>query len=299
MLREAVAEKDHARAEHLFNAGANLLRERIKNDSDKEIHILSLVERQLDWAQRCDLTAEQRLHVLQDAEMDLDGVRSRYPTSSDIATVAAKLNIQLEQVPDAKKLLFRGIQLDGSNSRARILLAKILLREQDEQGAYNLVEEGLAYSPRSYGLLRIRLDATRLLHVPWPQLRKVLTDYIAVAENDVAERVHLIAGLIEALDFATAKKQLEHLKRVDAPYNLKRKSIVDVMKDGNPLVVEGEFMPRALGKGFVNIFGFPPNMGAYMDMRTLSGTGVSLQAGKRIQIQLAVNGLGLVARRIV
>lgn len=299
LLREAINEKNRGRAEYLFNAGTKLLRERIKNDFDKEVHILCLIERQLDWAKRKDLNEAQRLNALQEAEADLYEVRGRYPTSSDISTVEAKLNIQLGQFPDAKSLLIRSVRLDGSNSHARILLARILFEEGDAEGAYNLVEDGIVYSPKSYGLLHIRLQSARKLNFPWAKLRKILTDYLAVAENDIIERVQLIKGLIEASDISTAKKQLERLKRVEAPFNVKLNAVVDVMKEGQPLKVEGVYNPSALGKGYVKIFGYPDGMSAFVSMRTLSDKSVNLRPGMNVHMHLAVNGFGLIARKIV
>ncbi|OAI00888.1 hypothetical protein A1353_18940 [Methylomonas methanica] len=299
LLREAIDEKDRGRAEHLFNVGTKLLRERIQKDSDKEIHILSLVGRQLDWAKRRDLTESQRLNALEEAEADLDVARAKYPTSSDISTLAAKLNIQLGQLPDAKNLLIRGVKLDGSNTQARTLLARILLQEGYEKEAYDLVDEGLPYSPKSYSLLHIRLEAARKLNLPWPKLRKILIEYLAIAENDLIERIQLIKGLIEASDIAAAKKQLEKLKRVEAPFSAKIRTIADVIKNGQPLVVEGEYIPRTIGKGFVKLFGYPEGMAAFLDIRMLPDKNTKLRQGMHIHMHLAINGLGLIARKIV
>jgi hypothetical protein len=138
LLREATDEGDHDRAERLFLNGTKLLRERIRKDADKEIHYLSLIERQLDWARRTDLKPEQRLTILEEIEADLNAARQRYPLSSEISTVAAKLMIELQKVPDAKVLLERSVRLDGANIRARLLLARLFLDEQNFEPALRL-----------------------------------------------------------------------------------------------------------------------------------------------------------------
>lgn len=299
LLRESINEKDRGRSEHLLSSGTKLLRERIEKDTDKEIHILSLVGRLLDWAKRKDLTEVQRLNALEEAESVLDSARAKYPASSDIATSAARLQIQLGQLPDAKNLLLRGIKLNGGNTYARTLLARILLKDGDEQGAYNLVEEGLKYSPRSCGLLHIRIEAARNLNLPWTKLRSIVTEYLTVAENDITERIYLIKGLIEASDLASAKKQLERLKRVEAPFSEKIGKIMDITKNCQPLMVEGEYIQRAIGKGYVKLFGYPEGMNAFLDMRKLSNPSIKLYQGKHIHIHLAINGFGLIARKII
>lgn len=298
LLKEAIAEKDRERAEYLFSKGAELLRERIRRDADKEIHILSLVERHLDWARRNDLTDGQKLNALQDAEADLDEGRRRYASSSDIATVGAKLQIQLGQLPNAEKLLERGIKLDASNDRARSLLARILFNQGNPNQARTLALEGLVYSPRSYGLLRIKLDTARVLGLPWHEVRQALVEYIAVAEGDLVENVALLKGLIEAGDMAGAKKQLERLRKIDAPFNLKIKEKATVTKNGEVMVVNGQLAMRGIGHGFVKIDGFPEGVDAYLDIRTTIGAR-SLQNQQRVKVELGINGRGLFAHRLI
>lgn len=298
LLREAVQEPNRDRAESLFQAGAERLRERIEKDADKEIHILSLVERQIDWAKRLDLTKEQRLSVLEDAEADLANAKWRYPASSDTAATAGKLQFQLNRIPDAKRLLQRSIALDGSNSWARVLLAKIMLQDNEFEPAEILIREGLTYAPDHFGLLKLRLDCTKKLNRPWPELRKALIDYLKIAENDFHERIEIVKGYLEASDFAAAKKHLEKLKRIDAPFNLRKKTLVPLMKEAKPMIAKGEFTANGIGRGFMSIHGFPDSMGAFVDLRSLS-SGRRLANGTTLQAEIGINGFGIVVIRIL
>lgn len=298
LLREAINEEDKSKADYLFSAGTKLLRERIEKDADKEIHVLSLVERQLEWARRRDLNATQRLAALEDAQADLDLVRSRIPTSSDIALVAAKLNVELNRIPDAKNLLIKSVKLDGSNSHARVLLARMQLADGEEQDAHRNAMEGLGYAPKNYGLLRIQLDCILKLKFEWPQYRKALIDYLNVAENDLFERINLIKGYIEAADYASAQKQLEKLKRTDVAYGLRTTTKVPILEGTLPLIKEGEYHASGIGKGFVTIYGFPNQMQAFINFRSMP-THTGLRNGMKLKVELALNGLGLFATRIV
>ena len=64
------------------------------------------------------------------------------------------------------------------------------------------------------------------------------------------------------------------------------------MTNGSPMTMEGTYSATGLGKGFVQIDGYPAGMGAYLDIRTLKG-GTKLFNGKRLRITLALNGFGL------
>lgn len=298
LLREAAAEADKGRAEHLFVAGTNLLRERIQKDADKEIHYLSLIERQLEWARRNDLTREQRLNILEDAESDLDLARVRYPLSSDISTVAAKLMLQLRKIPDAKTLLEKSVRLDGANIRARILLARILIDQARTEEALRLVQDGLPNSERDYGLLRLRLDCLRELKRPWIEVREALKAYLAVAEDDFVERMQLIKGLIENGDFAAVIKHAERLRKSDISHTSRLRNTIALGDGTTPFIVEGEYYPSGIAKGFLTIDGYPKQLGAYIDRRSLR-SGERLFANKRMRAVLAINGFGLVATRIL
>jgi tetratricopeptide (TPR) repeat protein len=298
LLREATYEPDHARAEKLFLDGTKLLRERIQKDADKEIHYLSLIERQLDWARRIDLKPDQRLIILEEVESDLNAARQRYPLSSEIATVAAKLMLEIHKIPDAKALLERSVKLDGANVRARLLLARIFVEEQEFEHALRLVEEGLITDPKNYGLLRTRLLCVRRLEKSWLELRPALLEYLAVAEDDMAERIQLVRGLLQVGDLGAVSKQIERLRRTDVPFSERRKTIDALDSNNSPLVVEGEFQPTGIGKGFIYINGYPKQLRAYADIRRV-GSGVKLHASRRLRAELGINGLGLVVVRLV
>jgi hypothetical protein len=111
--------------------------------------------------------------------------------------------------------------------------------------------------------------------------------------------VFFIKRLVENSDLASARKQLEKLRRVDAPHYVKRNAKQDILKDGQVVIVEGDFTLRTFGRGFVKIYGYPEGMDAYVDIRSLQFGGVVLQAGRRARIELSVNGFGLLARKIV
>jgi len=298
LLREAVTETDSAKAEHLLLLGTKLLRERIEKDSDKEIHYHSLIEKQLDFAKRYSLSEEQRLNILEEAEADLSRAKQHYPNSSDITTLAAKLNIELHQIPNAEKLLLRSVQLDGANTRARVLLARMYIHDDRLLEALTLVDTGLGHDPNSYGLLRLRLDCLRRLGRPWNDIRSAIGKYLNVAEDDFEERLRFIKGLVEASDIAHAKRQLEILKKADIAYNLRSRTEFDLTINDSPMTVEGTYSASGLGKGYVQIDGYPSGMGAYLDIRTISG-GAKIFSGKRVRILLSVNGFGLKANRLL
>lgn len=298
LLREATATDDKARAENLFLEGTKLLRERIEKDADKEIHYLSLTERQLEWARRRDLTREQRLNILEEAESDLGHARRRYPFSSDISTVAAKLMLALRNIPDAKSLLERSVRLDGANIRARVLLARILIEGQQRDEALQIISGGLINFPKDFGLLRLRLDCLRALARPWAELKSALSDYLSIAENDFVERIYLIKGLLENGDLAGATRQLDKLKRTEAPYFALKKNLVALRTGDKAFVVEGEYQPSSLGKGYMLINGYPKHLGAYIDLRMLA-PGTRLSAGKKLRAELGINGFGLVVTKLL
>ena len=297
-MREAVTETNSAKAEHLLLLGTKLLRERIEKDSDKEIHYHSLIEKQLDFAKRSSLSEEQRLNILEEAEADLCRAKQHYPNSSDITTLAAKLNIELSQIPNAEMLLLRSVKLDGANTRARVLLARMYIHDGRLPEALTLVDAGLEHDPNSYGLLRLRLDCLRKLHRPWNDIRLAIGKYLNVAEGDFEERLKFIKGLVEASDIAHAKRQLEILKKADLAYNLRSRTEFDLRINGSPMTVEGTYSASGLAKGYVQIDGYPAGMGAYLDIRAIS-SGTKLFSGKRVRISLAVNGFGLKTRQLL
>lgn len=300
LLREAVTETDSAKAEYLLNRGTKLLRERIEKDSDKEIHYLSLIDKQLNFAKRHNLTQEQRLNILEELETDLSRAKQHYPNSSEITTLAAKLNIELRQIPNAEQLLLRSVKLDGANTRARVLLARMYIDDGRHADALSLIDGGLEYDPNSYGLLRLRLDCLRKLGKPWSEIRPTLGKYLNVAENDLEERLKFIKGLMDAADIETAKRQLKILRNVDLPYNVRLRTEFALTLNGSPMKVEGTYSPRGIGKGYVQIDNFPRGMEAYLNIRDICAKsgGAKLFDGKRVHIALAVNGYGLKAIEI-
>lgn len=298
LLREAVTESDGARAEHLLLLGTKLLRERIEKDSDKEIHYHSLVEKQLEFAKRRNLSEEQRLNILEEVEADISKAKQYYPNSSDITTLAAKLNIELCQLPNAESLLLRSVKLDGANTRARVLLAWMYVNGNRLPEALALVDAGLDHDPNNYSLLRLKLDCLRKLAKPWNEIRSALGKYLNVAEDDFFERLNYIKGLIEATELAHAKRQLEQLKKTDLEFTMRLKTELEIMDKGAPMIVEGTYSASGLGKGFVRIDGYPFGMDAYLNMRNLTG-GTKLFNGKRVRISLAVNGFGLKVGKVL
>lgn len=298
LLREAVTETDGAKAAHLLLLGTKLLRERIEKDSDKEIHYHSLVEKQLEFAKRRNLTEEQRLNILEEVEADISKAKQYYPNSSDITTLAAKLNIELCQLPNAESLLLRSVKLDGANTRARVLLAWMYVHGNRLPEALALVDAGLGHDPNSYGLLRLKLDCLRKLDRPWNEIKLAIGKYLNVAEDDFDERLNFIKGLVEATELAHAKRQLDYLKKADLGYNMRVRTEYDLMAKGAPMLVEGTYMANGFGKGFVQIDGYPNGMGAYLDLRNLTG-GAKLFNGKRVRALLSVNGFGLRVKQVV
>lgn len=299
LLKEAQEEPDRDKAEFLFASGVKLLRERIERDSDKEIHLLSLIDRQIGWCQRRDLTESQRLATLENAQSDLDRVKPLYPNSSEISTAEAKLNLQLDHIPQAQALLERSVKLDGSNTRARILLARMLLKNNNQiANANQLTLDGLKYDPQNYGLLKLRLDCVKKLNETWPNIRKALVAYLSIADKDIYERIFLIKGCIEATDYAFALKELSRLKRTDAPFEAKKNAFVQLMNGTEPLIIEGTLVPTGIAKGWLNLDGFPAGMGAFMDIFNILPQGTTVREGKRFKVEVGLNGFGLVVTQL-
>lgn len=298
LLKEAVAEPDRGKAEYLLNAGTELLRKRIKKDFDKEIHYLSLIEKQLEFARRRDLKEEQRVAILEEAEADIGNATRHYPLSSELGTLAGKLQLELQQIPQAKKLLERSIRLDGANTRARILRAKIHFNEGEVQAAFDLVEKGLINSSDSFGLAKMRVECARKLKFDWRRYRQILNDYLQIAENDVPVRVELICRLMEVADLKSVKRQLDILRKCEAPRSTKFKCVQPIERNGQPLVVEGSFHSTRFGRGYVHVDGYPNYMGAYLDLKSLS-RGDALRDGGRVSVELAVNGFGLAVCKLI
>ena len=298
LLKEAVAEPDRGKAEYLLNAGTELLRKRIKKDFDKEVHYLSLIEKQLEFARRRDLKEEQRVAILEEAEADIGNATRYYPSSSELGTLAAKLQLALQQIPQAKQLLERSIRLDGANTRARILRAKIHFAEGEIQEALDLVEKGLVHSSDSFGLAKMRLECARKLNFDWRTYRQFFQDYLQIAENDVPVRVEFICRLMEVDDLKSVKRQLEILRQCDAPRSIKFKCVQSIQKNGRPLVVEGSFHSKRFGRGYVHVDGYPEYMGAYLDLKSLS-RGAALRDGCRVSVELTVNGFGLAVGKLI
>ncbi|MGA9666307.1 MAG: hypothetical protein WBQ69_07660 [Gallionella sp.] len=190
------------------------------------------------------------------------------------------------------------MKLDGANTRARVLLAWMYVNGNRLPEALALVDAGLEHDPNSYGLLRLKLDCLRKLGRPWHEIKLAIGKYLNVAEEDFEERLNFIKGLVEATDIAHAKRQLDYLKKADLGYNMRIRTEHDLMANGTPMVVEGTYLASGLGKGFVQIDGYPNGMGAYLDLRNLTG-GAKLFNGKRLRISLSVNGFGLRVKQVL
>ncbi|MDP1681497.1 MAG: hypothetical protein Q8L39_06950, partial [Burkholderiales bacterium] len=241
---------------------------------------------------------EQRVAILEEAEADIGDATRYYPSNSEIDTLAAKLQMALQQIPQAKQLLERSIRLDGANTRARILRAKIHLAEGEIQEAFDLAEKGLVYSSNSFGLARLRLECARKLDFDWRTNRQIFQDYLQIAENDVPVRVEFICRLMEESDLKSAKRQLDILRRCDASYPTKIKCVQQIQKNGKSLVMEGSYHSVRFGRGYVHVDGFPEHMGAYLDLKLLP-RGATLGDGRRVTVELAVNGFGLRVSKLI
>ena len=179
-----------------------------------------------------------------------------------------------------------------------MLLARMYIHNSRLLEALTLVDAGLGHDPNSYGLLRLRLDCLRRLGRPWNEIRSAIGKYLNVSEDDFEERLRFIKGLVEASDIAHAKRQLEILKKADLAYNLRSRTELDLTINDSPMTVEGTYKASGLGKGYVQIDGYPFGMGAYFDLRTISG-GAKIFSGKRVRIMLAVNGFGLKTKQLL
>lgn len=296
-LRQAIAEKDVERAEYFLRRGSELIRERIARDTDKEIHYLSLIDKLLVWSRRTDLKEDQRLRVFEEIEGYLSDALRWYPQSSDMNTVAAKLSIALENLPDAASRLQRSIKLDSGNIRAKLLLARLFVRERQYDQALKLAEEGLDYDRNSAGLHKLKIECLEALNRPWRDRRRAIESYLRVVDGDYVQRIKLVKGLLEFDDRARAIEQIELLRRMDMPYFSRIRNTYDVSRAGTPVIVEGTYESGRLERGWVKVAGFPMHMGAFLNKQVLP-KGMVLRDGQNIKFHLGVNGYGLVVRAI-
>jgi tetratricopeptide (TPR) repeat protein len=299
-LREAVAEPEADRAEYALKKGISLIRERISKDSDKEIHYHSLIDKLLDWAIKKDhLSEEQRLRVLEEAQEDLDNALRLYPTSSDLSTLSGRLNIALERIPEAEEKLKRSLFLDAGNVRARLLLTGMLMKRGNCSEALKHIDEGLAYASDSAGLHRMRVHCLHELGSSWSIIKAAYKDYLRISTTDYMCRLKLIKFMIERGEYIEASKEVQKMRDSALPFSAKVNLTIRLQStDGKPLTVTGKYKPYRLGKGFIEINGFPQNLNAHMDLRVIR-SGRAPHSDQNLKVEIAVNGLGIFVTRIV
>jgi len=298
-LREAIVELKPDRAEYALNQGVKLIRERISKDTDKEIHYHSLIDKLLDWAiKKNHLSEEQKLRAFEEAQSDLDDALRLYPMSSELSTLMGRLNIGIEDIPEAEKKLERSIYLDAGNVRAILLLANLLIKKGDEQTALNYLNDGITYAPKSSGLLRLKLKCLVRLNKSWDEQKNIYLEYLRVTPNDFPKRMLLIKGLMEHGDYPKAVKHIKTIKDSPIPFRNKINLKADLVSDdGLPMTVIGTYEPYKLGKGYVNIQGFPNNLNAHLDLSIISDRSFP-RDGETLKIEIVVNGFGVLVKKV-
>lgn len=298
-LRDALHETDPERAEYALKQGVVLIRERIKKDSDKEIHYHSLIDKLIRWAGKSHLSEKQRIRVLEEAQDDLDKALTYYPTSSDLVALAGRLSIELENIPGAENNLIRSIKLDSGNIWARVLLARLLLNKKDSNGALKIVNEGLLYNSNVCSLLRLRITCLEKLGADWDQMKSALVDYLKIATKDYRQRLLLIRGLILNRRFSDAAKHITIVRETYyLPFDVKLNNVVELGSQENPFVADGIFTQRRMYNGFMKIDGFPGQLDAFLDFRRVRGN-TDIQNGQRVKAEIALNGFGLFVKQVI
>ncbi len=299
-LREAISEPKPDRAEYALNQGVNLIRERISKDSDKEIHYHSLIDKLLDWAmKKKHLSEEQRLRALEEAQSDLDDALRLYPMSSDLIMLMGRLNIGLEDIPEAEERLKRSIYLDAGNVRAILLLANLLIKKGEPEAALGYLNGGIKYAPKSAGLLRLKLKCLEKLNATWEEKKRIYTEYLRITPDDFPKRMILIKGLIENNDYTKAVSHINIIKESSISFSNKLNLKAELKSDdGQPMIVQGKFEPYRLGKGFLNIPGFPRNLNAHLELSVVSNRTFP-RDGEELQVEIGVNGFGLFVRKML
>ncbi len=299
-LREAIAEKKSDRAEYALKQGVSLIRTRISQDSDKEIHYHSLIDKLLEWAiKKPHLSEEQRLRVLEEAQEDLDNALRLYPMSSDLITLLGRLNIGLDKIPEAEEKLKRSIFLDGGNIRAILLLTNLLIKKQKYADALEYLENGITYAPRSSGLHRLRLKCLIKLPGKWQDIKNAYKDYLRVSPTDYLRRLRFAKALIEHTNFSEAAKEIKKIYEAPISFGDKLNLKVDLSDNSNyPLIVTGIYKAYRLGKGFVEIDGYPRSLNAHLDSKIIT-SGKFPQSGQHIKVEIGLNGLGIYVKNII
>ncbi len=299
-LREAIAEPEADRAEYALKKGIALIRERIINDSDKEIHYHSLIDKLITYAnKKAYLSEEQRLRVLEEAQEDLDNALRLYPISSDLLTLLGRLNIVIEKIPEAEEKLKRSIFLDAGNIRARLLLTGIYINRGNYPEALKLVNDGLVYVNDSPGLHRTKIRCLNELGSGWDEIKASYRNYLKFSSNDYLCRLKFIKGLIENKNYTEAFREIQKMMDSSIPFSTRINVILDLQApDKTPLIVHGRYKAYRLGKGFMEIDGFPKNLDAYVDLRVLP-SGRALRQGQNLKAEIGVNGLGILVTKVI
>jgi Tfp pilus assembly protein PilF len=299
-LREAVEEPQSDRAEYALNKGVTLIRARIAKDADKEIHYHSLIDKLLDWViKKHHLSEEQRLRVLEEAQDNLDNALRLYPMSSELVTLLGRLNIAINNIPQAEEKLKRSIALDSGNIRAILLLANLLLKKEKYTEANLFLDKGISYAPNSAGLHRLKLKCLIKLRAEWADIKKAYENYLRVSPKDYFRRLKYARELVEHENYGEAAKEIKYIYESSLSFREKLHLKINLLDNhGNDLVVKGIYKPYRLGKGFVEIEGYPRNLNAHMDSRVIS-TGKFPQSGQNIEVKICLNGLGIFVKEFV
>jgi hypothetical protein len=64
------------------------------------------------------------------------------------------------------------------------------------------------------------------------------------------------------------------------------------------LVVNGIYKPYRLGKGFVELEGYPKSLNAHLDSKVIHSRKVP-QSGQSIKVRIGLNGLGIYVKKIL
>jgi len=298
-LREAISEPKPDRAEYALKKGATLIRKRISKDTDKEIHYHSLIDKLLDWALKKDhLPEEQRLRVIEEAQEDLDNALRLYPMSSELIVLLARLNLALDKIPEAEEKLKRSILLDAGNVRAILLLANLLIKKKNYPDALKYINNGVPYAPKSSGLHRLKIKCLIALNGSWSDIKNSYKEYLKLVPIDYKRRLRYIKGLVEHQEFGEAPREIRKISDSPISFSEKLNLKIELLDhEQKPMIINGTYKPYRLGKGFVEIEGFPRNLNAHMDLRTIS-SGNYPQSGQNMKVEIGLNGLGIYVKKV-
>jgi len=297
-LREALSEKDSAKAEYLFKKGSDFIREQIKLDPDKEIHYISLIDKLLAFSKRSNLNQEDKLHLYEEIENDLEKALDRYPNSSEILTLSGRLASDLSNFPGAKESLQKSLNINKGNIKARILLARLFFRDDEYKEALVLIEDGLIYSPASSTLRKMKINCYSALNKTWGENKGALKDYLKLVPADIEKRMILVKGLIENGEISELQKELTALKKIDLPFNIKRSIETEVTQNGKVFVACGEYQSTRFGKGFVHLDGFPVGINAFINIFQANPKN-KISNGCRLKFIVGLNGFGLFVKQLL